>query len=135
MDPISYFFRSAPRIALTSEIEPICPNVLCRSLSPFEIPEAGNRCRYIPAPQPKAEVFFLQCLRTVQIWKKRFAKKSWSTLADRLLARLNSKQYEFSSSEQGRNYKRDNLTDKIIEALDSAGRVDEKTSLCTRTST
>src|SRR3990172_4578383 len=63
-------------------------------------------------------------------WKRRFGKKDWSALADRLMGRIGDLKYESSEDSFSRDYRRDNLTAQIILALENAGRQDEALSLC-----
>jgi uncharacterized Zn finger protein len=65
-------------------------------------------------------------------WKKKFAKKDWSELADRLHKRLAAREPATPDSGFSRNYERDKLTSRIMRALDSAGRTDEALDLCIR---
>ncbi len=63
-------------------------------------------------------------------WKRRFSKKNWGVLADRLLKRLSGVKHEREEDSFSRNYLRDRLTDEILHALENAGRQDEALSLC-----
>lgn len=65
-------------------------------------------------------------------WKKKFSKGDWSTIADRLLLRLQNYSPDNDKSEFSREYHRDKLTDHIINALENAGRSMEKVELCIR---
>lgn len=65
-------------------------------------------------------------------WKRKFGKKDWSELADRLLGRLRDMKDGSSEHSFSRNYRRDRLTDEIIRALESAGRNAEMIDLCTK---
>jgi uncharacterized Zn finger protein len=69
------------------------------------------------------------CQDLEHFWKHPFRKEDWSELADILLERLNgfvsNKREEFS-----RNYARDGLSNRIIEALQKAGRQKEIIPLC-----
>lgn len=67
-----------------------------------------------------------------QFWKKKFNKKEWSVLADRLLNRLQELHPVKRESLFHRNYQRDRLTDQIIKALACAGRQEEMLQLCIR---
>ena len=70
------------------------------------------------------------CYGLEEFWKRRFSKKDWSSLADRLLSRLNDMKSEGHEDSFSRNYRRDRLTTKIIRALENAGREEEVISLC-----
>ena len=59
------------------------------------------------------------------------AKTDWGLLADNLLAKL-SKFSSHRTTEHGRNYRRDRLSDWAISALQQAGRSDEIIPLCER---
>jgi len=65
-----------------------------------------------------------------EFWKKKFEKEDWSALADKLLQRLRGMKDESGDETFHYTYLRDRLTDKIIEALENAGRVDEVIPLC-----
>jgi uncharacterized Zn finger protein len=70
------------------------------------------------------------CYGLEEFWKRRFSKKDWSSLADRLLSRLNDMKNEGHEDSFSRNYRRDRLTNEIIRALGNAGREEEVISLC-----
>ena len=65
-------------------------------------------------------------------WERRHSKADWSQLADVLLARL--KEYPPGRGEDGysRNYRRDTLSNWIIQALEESGRKKEVIPLCER---
>lgn len=63
-------------------------------------------------------------------WKRRFSRKDWAVLADRLLGRLGDLECKSSEDSFPRDYRRDRLTDQIISALEKAGRKDAVLSLC-----
>lgn len=65
-----------------------------------------------------------------EFWKKKFEKEDWSALADKLLKRLSRMKDEPGDKTFHYTYLRDRLTDKIIEALENAGRDDEVIPLC-----
>jgi uncharacterized Zn finger protein len=70
------------------------------------------------------------CDKIEIFWKKRFKKKDWSLLADRLLKRLKEMKIEAGDREFHSTYQRDRLTNKIVEAFANAGRKDEIIQLC-----
>jgi uncharacterized Zn finger protein len=72
------------------------------------------------------------CHGLEKFWKRRYDKKDWSLLADRLHERLKGIQVETGDKEFHSTYQRDKVTDKIIEALTRAGRDDEIIPLCMR---
>jgi uncharacterized Zn finger protein len=63
-------------------------------------------------------------------WKHTFSKNDWSDVADRLLKRLRAFKVDSQSTDFHRDYERDRLTDQILNALDRAGRRDDKLALC-----
>ena len=65
-----------------------------------------------------------------QFMKRRFAKRAWSEVADRLLARLTSQQPSKADNAFSRNYRRDRLASTVIDALERAGRTDEAVAVC-----
>jgi len=62
--------------------------------------------------------------------QRRFEKKTWSDLADRLLTRLKDMKSRGEGDLFYRNYERDRLSDAVIFALEHAGREDEAFSVC-----
>jgi len=70
------------------------------------------------------------CQGVEAFWKRRFSKKNWGVLADRLLGRLGDPKCESPEDSFSRDYRRDRLTDQIISALENAGRRDAVLSLC-----
>jgi uncharacterized Zn finger protein len=70
------------------------------------------------------------CQGVEAFWKRRFSKKDWGVLADRLLGRLGDPKCESPEDSFSRYYRRDRLTDQIIAALENAGRRDAVLSLC-----
>ena len=70
------------------------------------------------------------CAGLEKFWRKRFEKKDWSLLADRLLERLKSIKIETGDKEFHSIYYRDRMTDRIIEILVHAGRDEEIIPLC-----
>ncbi|TAN44685.1 MAG: SWIM zinc finger domain-containing protein [Nitrospirae bacterium] len=60
----------------------------------------------------------------------RFAKKSWSELADRLLSRLKDMRPKGKGDSFFRHYERNNLSDEAIRALENAGREEEALAVC-----
>jgi uncharacterized Zn finger protein len=70
------------------------------------------------------------CKGLEDFWKGKFAKSDWGCLADRLLARLEGMKSRGDRDSHFSNYRRDNLTDEIIRALDNAGREGEVIPLC-----
>lgn len=63
--------------------------------------------------------------------RRKFGKKSWSELADRLLNRLRDWKPEKEDT-YFRYYGRDHLSDEVIRALENADRADEVLALCFR---
>ncbi|MEN8263885.1 MAG: hypothetical protein ABFR82_10505 [Nitrospirota bacterium] len=63
-----------------------------------------------------------------EFWKKKFSKKDWSALADRLLDRIRAIRPEKEGNTFSRDYRRNRLTDEIIRALKNAGRKEEVTT-------
>lgn len=70
------------------------------------------------------------CDELEEFWKKKFEKGDWSALADRLLHRLKEMREESRDRSFHTTYLRDKLTDKIIQALQNAGREEEILLLC-----
>jgi hypothetical protein len=63
-------------------------------------------------------------------FQRKFGKKTWSDLADRLLARLRDMKPEAGEGAFSRDYQRDHLSSEVVRALGSAGRDDEAIALC-----
>ncbi len=63
-------------------------------------------------------------------WGQPFTKTVWNELTDRLMPRLDNMNPNKDEDNFSGNYHRDNLTDKIICALENAGREKEVIPLC-----
>jgi len=63
---------------------------------------------------------------------KKFGKRTWSDLADRLLVKLGNWKPERPEDAFFRFYGRDNLSDEVIRALENAGRAEEALDICFR---
>ena len=61
---------------------------------------------------------------------KKFEKKTWSDLSDRLLVRLRDWKSQKGEDSYFRNYGRDNLSNEVIRALENADRAEEALTLC-----
>jgi len=61
---------------------------------------------------------------------RRFSKKDWNALANRLLGRLSDFESQRPEDSFSRDYRRDRLSDEIIHALENAGRNEEAIDLC-----
>jgi uncharacterized Zn finger protein len=72
------------------------------------------------------------CRGADEFLQRRFGKKSWSELADRLLARLRDMKPEMGEGAFSRDYKRDRLSGEVVRAMENAGREDEAIGLCLR---
>jgi len=70
------------------------------------------------------------CTGTRHFWEEPHEAATWSSLADILLRRLKSGKPRKGKTDFSDNYKRDRLTNWIIDALKEAGRKDEVLSLC-----
>jgi uncharacterized Zn finger protein len=70
------------------------------------------------------------CYGAESFWKKKQKASDWSTVADRLLERLNNFQSVKGEDSFSRSYCRDNLTNWIIRALENSGRHEEIIPLC-----
>jgi len=65
-----------------------------------------------------------------QFMKRRFSKRAWSEVADRLLARLKTQLPSKADDALSRDYRRDRLSSTVIDALERAGRTDEAVAVC-----
>jgi uncharacterized Zn finger protein len=65
-----------------------------------------------------------------QFMKRRFAKRAWSEVADRLLARLKDQQPSKTDDAFSRDYRRDRLASTVIDSLERAGKTDEAVAVC-----
>lgn len=72
------------------------------------------------------------CRGADEFLQRRFGKKSWSELADRLLARLRNMKPETGEGAFSRDYNRDRLSSEVVRAMENAGREDEAIDLCLR---
>lgn len=96
----------------------VCMNVVFSALRKSSMPN--------PEKMEKAVDFILRdeyelCYGLEEFWNQRFSKKDWSDLADRLIRRL--KEFpDTGSFDSSSKFRRDRLTDEIINALENAGR-------------
>jgi len=72
------------------------------------------------------------CRGLDEFLRRRFGKKAWNDLAERLLTRLNNMRPDKQEDSFSRSYRRDNLSDEVIRALENAGRDQEALTLCFR---
>jgi uncharacterized Zn finger protein len=72
------------------------------------------------------------CRGLDEFLRRKFGKKTWGDLADRLLVRLNNWKPEKAADSFFRYYGRDNLSNEVIRALENAGRTEEAFDLCFR---
>jgi uncharacterized Zn finger protein len=70
------------------------------------------------------------CQGLEHFWKQRFKQEDWSKLADTLLEGLNKRSVGKNQESFSRDYTRDHLADRIIEALQNAGRQKEIIPFC-----
>jgi uncharacterized Zn finger protein len=70
------------------------------------------------------------CYGAESFWKKKQKASDWSTVADKLIDRLNAFSSEKGEDSFSRNYRRDNLTSWIVRSLENAGRHQEIIPLC-----
>jgi uncharacterized Zn finger protein len=70
------------------------------------------------------------CRGLDEFMHRKFGKKTWSDLADRLLVRLKNMKPDKQEDTFFRFYRRDNLSDEVVRALENAGRTEEALSLC-----
>lgn len=63
-------------------------------------------------------------------WKRKYSKKNWGLLADRLLERISNVENKRQEDSFSRDYQRDRLTDEILRVLGNAGREEEALALC-----
>jgi uncharacterized Zn finger protein len=72
------------------------------------------------------------CYGAESFWKKKQKASDWNIVADRLLERLNKIQPVKGEDSFSPGYHRDNLTNRIIRALENSGRHKEVIPLCER---
>jgi len=70
------------------------------------------------------------CYGSESFWKKKQKASDWSAVGDRLIDRLNVFSSEKGEDSFSRNYRRDNLTNWIVRALEDSGRDEEIIPLC-----
>ncbi|MGD0914939.1 MAG: SWIM zinc finger family protein, partial [Thermodesulfobacteriota bacterium] len=70
------------------------------------------------------------CYGSESFWKKKQKASDWSAVADKLMQRLNEFDLARGEDNFSRNYRRDRLSNWIIEALENAGRHKEIIPLC-----
>ena len=67
-----------------------------------------------------------------QLWKRPYTKSDWSAVCDRLAQRLEAIEPNAEEDAFLPNFKRSNIADWLIRALEKAGRQDEIIPLCER---
>ena len=67
-----------------------------------------------------------------QLWKRPYTKSEWSAVCDRLAQRLEAIEPNAEEDAFLPNFKRSNIADWLIRALEKAGRQDEIIPLCER---
>ncbi len=72
------------------------------------------------------------CAGSKCFWEEKRKATHWSAVADELTQRLNCFRPSRTDDEFSRNYKRDRLIDRVIEALENAKRPEEAIDLCER---
>ena len=94
------------------------------SLSPAE--------QMVWAVEAELEDEYSLCEGVQAFWEQKHKVADWKTLADNLTKRL--KDFQWTKADDGftRNYRRDRLSDWLIEALENAGRREEVIPLCER---
>ncbi len=70
------------------------------------------------------------CRGLDEFLQRKFGKKAWSDLADRLLTRLKDKKPETGEGAFSRDYNRDCLSGEVVRALENAGRDEEAIAVC-----
>ncbi len=70
------------------------------------------------------------CYGAESFWKKKQKASDWSVVADNLIERLNEFKLSREEDSFSRNYRRDRLCDRIIQALENAQRQEEIIPLC-----
>jgi uncharacterized Zn finger protein len=70
------------------------------------------------------------CYGSESFWEKKQKASDWSTVADKLIDRLDAFSSEKGEDSFSRNYRRDNLTNWIVRSLENAGRNEEIIPLC-----
>jgi uncharacterized Zn finger protein len=104
-----------------------CMTIVFKALRDSSLPEAEKMERAIDfGLRDEYEL----CYGLDEFWKRKFSKKEWSSLADRLLNRFSDMRPEKQGDTFSRDYRRDWMTDEIIRALENAGRKDEVIRLC-----
>ncbi len=70
------------------------------------------------------------CYGAESFWKKKHKTSDWNILADKLSARLNALPAKKGEDDFSSKYRRDNISNWVIQALEKAGRTDEIIPLC-----
>ncbi|MBI2853996.1 MAG: SWIM zinc finger family protein [Chloroflexi bacterium] len=104
-----------------------CMDIVFKALSKSSLSPAD---RMLWAVEAKLEDEYEFCSGADAFWERQHAAADWSTLADRLLQRLNESGAPEGEDEYSSRYRRDRLSDWVITALVNAGRRDEVIPLC-----
>jgi len=70
------------------------------------------------------------CYGSESFWENEQKASDWSAVADKLIGRLNKFKLEKGEDGFSRNYRRDRLSDWIIQALENGGRHEEIIPIC-----
>jgi uncharacterized Zn finger protein len=70
------------------------------------------------------------CYGSESFWKNEQKASDWSVVADKLIQRLNEFKSTRGEDNFSKNYQRDRLSDRIIQALENAGRPEEIIPVC-----
>ena len=104
-----------------------CMEVVFRALYQSSMPPAEKILWAIDAD---LEDEYDLCIGDKVFWEQEYATADWSTVADKLLHRLKTLARWKAEDSFSMKYRRDNLVDWIITALENANRQDEIIPLC-----
>ncbi|HJY83105.1 MAG TPA: SWIM zinc finger family protein [Candidatus Binatia bacterium] len=106
-----------------------CMNIVFRALTQSSLPPAERMLWAIDAELGDG---YDLCQGKEEFWQHSFSTADWNIVADHLHTRLRKFASENRSEEYPAKYRRDHLSNLLIQALEQAGRKDEIIPLCER---
>lgn len=113
----------------TAEDIASCLDIVFRALPQSSLSPVEQMLWVIDA---KLEDGYDLCQGAEAFWKQKHAAADWNIVADKLAPRLQQSRATKAADSFSRNYRRDNLSNWLIQALKNAGRQEEIIPLCER---
>ena len=106
-----------------------CLNVVFRALAQSSLAPADQM---LWAVQAELKDEYDLCQGAEVFWEQERAVTDWNTLTEKLEQLLDQQKPGKGEDSFSRNYRRDRLSDRVVEALENAGRREEIIPLCER---